>query len=771
MKKSTISKQWSNTTDLFSTLAVKSHKLSMLWLMLFTLLLVPTSMVAETTTEDPRYVLFKGLEGITDVTITDNGNYPWRMLDSNAEGMQDLGFTIPEGSKGLMSSNYKVDKSSSETVIRFNVSKPILLTSQVLVSSEFNFDIATITLDNKESWNISGIKQKEIKALLSVGEHSLKLSYNKDGSTNEGADRAFIYGLETATTISDYVYVAESDATNTTLTFKKFTPDNWGSLDLSRMAIVNNERTVKEMCTNNYSSIKNIIFDESFKTYAPTSLKDFFISCNALETISGLEYLNTANVENMSYMFYDCSALKSLDLTNFNTANVTYMYGMFDGCSALESLNLTNFNTANVENMSSMFYDCSALKSLDLTNFNTAKVEYMNNMFDGCSALESLNLTNFNTAKVEYMNYMFDGCSALESLNLTNFNTAEVTNMSYMFKGCSALTSLDLTNFNTAKVEYMSNMFEGCSALTTIYVSDKFVTSQVTYSDDMFNGCKSLKGFIEHINNTDKTNHNYANYTTGYFTKLVVKNGDERYGITGETTQLTVDNLALADNKDFVAYEQFAAKDASYSRTINTTWATLCLPFEVSLTDQHFRAFKLLSADEGTNTVELEELKTSIAAGTPVIIKMKDGETQLKFSVANKAIAKDVQTSETANGNYQLQGLYTQKEFSKDADNNCYIVKGNKLMNPAMLLEKTKVQKVASKPFRAYMVEKSSAPAAGAKMFSIAIGGGTTAIDNLNTIANDKAEYYDLQGKRLNEPQKGINIVKRGNKTMKVIIK
>ena len=720
MKKSTISKQWSNTTDLFSTLAVKSHKLSMLWLMLFTLLLVPTSMVAETTTEDPRYVLFKGLEGITDVTITDNGNYPWRMLDSNAEGMQDLGFTIPEGSKGLMSSNYKVDKSFSETVIRFNVSKPILLTSQVLVSSEFNFDIATITLDNKESWNISGIKQKEIKALLSVGEHSLQLSYYKDSSTNEGADRAFIYGLETATTISDYVYVAESDATNSTLTFKKFTPDNWGSLDLSRMAIVNNERTVKEMCTNNYSSIKNIIFDESFKTYAPTSLKDFFIGCNALETISGLEYLNTANVENMSSMFYDCSALKSLDLTNFNTANVTYMYGMFDGCSALESLNLTNFNTAEVTDMRYMFYDCSALTSLDLTNFNTAKVKYMSNMF----------------------------------------------------KGCSALTSLDLTNFNTAKVESMENMFNGCSALTTIYVSDKFVTSQVTYSDDMFNGCKSLKGFIEHINNTDKTNHNYANYTTGYFTKLVVKNGDERYGITGETTQLTVDNLALADNKDFVAYEQFAAKNASYSRTINTTWATLCLPFEVSLTDQHFRAFKLLSADEGTNTVELEELKTSIAAGTPVIIKMKDGETQLKFSVANKAIAKDVQTSETANGNYQLQGLYTQKEFSKDADNNCYIVKGNKLMNPAMLLEKTKVQKVASKPFRAYMVDNSSTPAAGAKMFSIGFDNdGTTAIDTINTIANDKAEYYDLQGKRLNEPQKGINIVKRGNKTMKVIIK
>ena len=717
MKKSTNQFNLSHV-DRMSYGGGKFRRIALFPLMLLMLLLLSTRMVAQPTTEDPRYALFN-LDGITDVTITDNGNYPWRMLDSNAEGMQDLGFTIPEGSKGLMSSNYKVDKSSSETVIRFNVSKPILLTSQVLVSSEFNFDKATITLDNKESWNISGIKQIEIKALLSVGEHSLELSYYKDSSTNEGADRAFIYGLETATTISDYVYVAESDATNSTLTFKKFTPDNWGSLDLSRMAIVNNERTVKEMCTNNYSSIKNIIFDESFKTYAPTSLKDFFIGCNALETISGLEYLNTANVENMSSMFYDCSALKSLDLTNFNTANVTYMYGMFDGCSALESLNLTNFNTAEVTDMRYMFYDCSALTSLDLTNFNTAKVKYMSNMF----------------------------------------------------KGCSALTSLDLTNFNTAKVESMENMFNGCSALTTIYVSDKFVTSQVTYSDDMFNGCKSLKGFIEHINNTDKTNHNYANYTTGYFTKLVVKNGDERYGITGETTQLTVDNLALADNKDFVAYEQFAAKNASYSRTINTTWATLCLPFEVSLTDQHFRAFKLLSADEGTNTVELEELKTSIAAGTPVIIKMNEGETQLNFTVADKAIAKEVQTSETANGNYQLQGLYTQKEFSKDADNNCYIVKGNKLMNPAKLLANTNVKKVASKPFRAYMVDNSSAHVAGAKMFSIAIGGGTTAIDTLNTIANDKAEYYDLQGKRLNEPQKGINIVKRGNKTMKVIIK
>ena len=247
--------------------------------------------------------------------------------------------------------------------------------------------------------------------------------------------------------------------------------------------------------------------------------------------------------------------------------------------------------------------------------------------------------------------------------------------------------------------------------------------------------------------------------------------GDEKIGATGET--LATDNLVLDDDKDFVAYEPFAAKAASYIRPVKegTTWATLCLPFEVSLADKNFRAFKLLSADDVAETVELEEIETNIEAGTPVIIKMKDGETKLDFTVADKDIANEVKTAETASGNYQLQGIYTQKMFSQDTDNNCYIVKGDKLMNPAKLLDKTTTAHVGSKPFRAYMVDNSSAPAAGARMFSISVGGSTTAIEQLETTADSKAEYYDLQGRRLQDLQKGINIVKRGGKTMKVIIK
>ena len=505
----------------------------------------------------------------------------------------------------------------------------------------------------------------------------------------------------------DQAYAMFDDATET-LTF------SYGTKPEGAYAL-NQERPEPEW---RMQKIRTVVFDASFAYARPTSCSHWFEDCIYLTRIKGIWNLKTKNVTDMSSMFLGCSSLRSLDITNFDTGNVT--------------------------DMSKMFLGCRNLTSLDVSKFNTSKVT------DMCC--------------------MFVGCHKLTSLNVSKFNTTEVTDMSDMFEDCYALTSLDLTNFDTGKVKDMLFMFYGCSALTTIYTSDKFVTDKVTDNGSkMFYGCKNLKGANEYQSGQDGIE--YANYQTGYFTNLVGKNGDEKIGAIGEI--LTAENLTLNDDKDFVAYEPFAAKAASYNRTINegTTWATLCLPFGVSLANQNFRAFKLLSADDVAETVELEEIETSIAAGTPVIIKMKDGAKSLSISEADEAIAKDVQASETANGNYQLQGIYTQKEFSKDADNNCYIVKGNQLMNPAKLLENTSTIQVGSKPFRAYMVDKSSAPAAGARMFSISVGGSTTAIEQLEATADSKAKYYDLQGRRLQNLQKGVNIVKRGGKTMKVIIK
>ena len=287
-----------------------------------------------------RYPLFNNLDGITDVTITDNDYHPWQKLDLKADGMDNLGFTIPEDSKGLMSGNYHKPGSSSETVIRFNVSKPILLTSQILVSSEENKTLFDFYVDNNKELSISGKKQTEYKVLLSVGEHSLRLVYKKGNRSDANADRAFLYNLKTSVTIDDYV--ADYESSNNTLTFKKVTSNNIESLDLNHAVIVN-KPTVGDMCRLlgiNSTAIKSVVFDKSFKTYAPTSLYGFFRGLTKLETIKDLKYLNTEQVTNMSYMFSDCSALTSLDLSNFNTAKVRDMSYMFYRCSALSSLDL-----------------------------------------------------------------------------------------------------------------------------------------------------------------------------------------------------------------------------------------------------------------------------------------------------------------------------------------------------------------------------------------------------------------------------------------------
>ena len=960
--------------------------------------------------KDSRYALFN-LEGITDVTITDNDIYPWKMLDLNADGMSNVSSYFTAESKGLMSNNYGKGHSTSEIIVKFNVEKPILFSFKYLISAK-NSNYVFITLNGKRLDEIWGTEQKVYKSILNKlnkGEYTLTLSYNIFdfvGDGNKGADRAFIYDLNTATTISDYV--AELDATNTTLTFKKFTSDNLESIDLRRLVIVNDKPMVKDMYDIETKNIKNIVFDESFKTYAPTSLEHFFAGCSTLETITGLEYLNTANVKNMSNMFSGCQKLSSLDLSKFNTANVTNMSRMFYGCQKLSSLDLSKFNTEKVTDMSSMFEDCLELSSLDLSNFNTKEVKQMNNMFWGCSALSSLDLSNFNTANVMYMGNMFFYCSALSSLTLSNFNTEKVESMGNLFEGCSALSSLDLSNFNTKKVRYMASMFRACSALTTIYVSDNFKTGQVTNStgmfygcknlkgysdsktdhkyancgtdgyftpgcayaefdnatgtltfrykgvkpaeaydlnvksnnpgwnaqranikkvvfdasfanarptscclwfadcfylteiegienlntekvtnmcsmfsgcfaltsldvsnfntqnvedmsimfescsalssldlskfntanvknmedmfqecrklslldlsnfntervknmssmfsgcstlqtifasdkfvtnqvfdgDGMFQGCKNLKGFIDYISNTDKDkdDNKYANYKTGYFTKLVGKNGEKKIGATGET--LATENLVLDDGKDFVAYDQFAAKKASYSRDIpeRSTWGTLCLPFAIDQSQvKECKFYSLTGIDNDNECITLESCEEGeIPAGTPVLFKMNENEQTLSISVQNAGIVKEPVAgtnvtkpeAETAS-DVNLVGSFT-KIGGKDnqgLDENDYIIGKDRFWRVSDLDDG---KGVGIKPMRAY-IHPAYEYLARAAMLSIGKGDGTTAIDNLNAISNDaNAEYYDANGRRTNGLQKGLNIVKRGSKTYKIMVK
>ena len=499
---------------------------------------------------------------------------------------------------------------------------------------------------------------------------------------------------------------AEFDKGTGTLTFRRGLSKPKGAYALNVEASDPGWLTHKD-------EIKEVVFDASFANARPTSCYSWFFYCTNLATIEGIENLNTENVTNMGAMFCRCQNLSSLDLTNFNTGNVTDMYGMFYSCSALTSLDLTSFNTANVTGMGQMFSNCNGLTSLDLTSFNTANV----------------------------------------------------TSMWGMFGNCSGLTSLDLSNFYTKEVENMGGMFAGCSALTTIYASDEFVTSKVQSGENMFSACRSLKDYSDR-----KTAHKYANYKTGYFSKLVGKNGDEKIGATGES--LATDNLVLDDDKDFVAYEPFAAKAASYSRTMKagTIWATLCLPFAIVQSQEtECKFYRLTGIDNDNECITLESCEgAEIPAGTPVLFKMNEGEQTLSISAQDASIVTEPKAG--TNTDVNLVGSFT-KIGGKDNQGLAgtdYIIGKDKFWRVSDLNDG---KGVGIKPMRAY-IHPATASQARAAMLSIGKGDGTTVIDNLNAISNDaNAEYYDANGRRTNGLQKGLNIVKRGSKTYKIMVK
>ncbi len=803
------------------------------------------------------------------------------------------------------------------------------------------------------------------------------------------------------TAASSSKYIATYESSTQTLTFKEYA----GETLPKNSAWVEDKLRVSDINRKlGNVTIVHIVFDKSFSTYTPTSLNNFFQDLKKLETITGLEYLNTEKVTRMFCMFFNCSSLTSLDVTHFNTAKVTNMMSMFSNCSSLTSLDVTHFNTANVTDMSSMFSNCSSLTSLDVTHFDTAKVTDMSYMFFGCSSLTSLDVTHFNTANVTNMSCMFYNCSSLTSLDVTNFNTANVKGMGSMFRNCVALTSLYLTNFNTEKVMTMKSMFSGCQALTTIYASSKFVTTQVTnsnssgmfykceklkgeevgwtsdkatdktyakieggyfsggiprvkYADgtltffltsketlgeneyelnsgknlpewvkkhsfsitkvvfdtsfanarptscymwfslcenlnqvegiknlntkevtdmadmfckcrdlssldvsgfntgkvtdmsemfyecislklldvakfntanvksmsnmfyschnldllnvtnfntanvtnmqgmfyscfalttiyasdefvttnvetgsNMFFNCIKLKGFIEYNKNTDKDkdNYKYANYKTGYFSKLVGKNGDEMIGAAGET--LATENLVLDDGKDFVAYDQFAAKKASYSRVIpeRSTWGTLCLPFAIDQSQEtECKFYRLTGIDKDCITLESCE-EGKIPAGTPVLFKMNEGVQKLEISAQDADLVKEPVAG--TNKDVNLVGSFTKigGNDNQGLAGNDYIIGKDKFWRVSDL---DGGKGVGIKPMRAY-IHPATTSQARAAMLSIGKGDGTTAIDNLNAISNDaNAEYYDANGRRTNGLQKGLNIVKRGSKTYKIMVK
>lgn len=209
-------------------------------------------------------------------------------------------------------------------------------------------------------------------------------------------------------------------------------------------------------------------------------------------------------------------------------AGLFFTGDVHEGLSQLVEIeNMDNLHFLGGTDMSYMFYGCSALESIDFsmnTNLWTSYVKDMSYMFAKCTSLKTLDIERFETCNVEDMSYMFYNCSSLESLNLQFFRTGKVKDMSSMFDGCKALTSLNVAHFDLSNVTVISGMFTSCENLTTIYCNSDWSKLEID-ADDVFVNCYKIKGDKGTVYNPEMYNHAYARpdggaSKPGYFTRV-----------------------------------------------------------------------------------------------------------------------------------------------------------------------------------------------------------------------------------------------------------
>ncbi len=564
--------------------------------------------------------------------------------------------------------------------------------------------------------------------------------------------------------------------------------------------------------------VVKVVLCKEMKNFTPTNCYHWFAGMTKLVSIENLDLLNTSKATSMAAMFYGCVQLVSLDLRNFNTTKVTDFSQMFSLCVALKNIMAGDYFTVASDAVSAAMFE----KSVSLPDYDASKIDgsmakdvteggylnisyvvpqtwveyqedtrtltfhYDNQRFyttatgkydldassKGISTwinwkeadpVKVVFLPEFSEVRPMYCGSWFRGKKNLAEIEgLEYLNTSKVVDMSSMFQSCQALTSLDLTHFEAYRVTNAYSMFGACSNLKNIYVGEGFSLPRLLQVYDMFGGCSSLPNFDSGTTTSDK-----ANYTDGYLTlRRHFSVGDKNYNVDGygDNARCT-DDVDFTDGKSFMSSFDFKFADdktASYTRTMANKWGTLCLPFEINAdaADCNFYTINTIDADKLT----LTQQSGIIAAGTPVVISKKD-DAQSGITI-NATAANVVYMPVVAESGNRLDGAF---EYTYLADGNGYFIANNKFYKVSDYTDEDCCVKVS--PYRAYILTDETSSAKYASLLNIVTDDEAASISNAIDTLNAAAEYYDLNGRRLNGLQKGLNIVKRGNKTMKVIIK
>ena len=470
------------------------------------------------------------------------------------------------------------------------------------------------------------------------------------------------------------------------------------------------------------------------------------------------------------YAFSDCTGFNgTLTLSNkLETIGESAFYGCtgFTGSLKLPS-SLTDIGNG-------AFMNCKYFTSLELSNALSAIPEYA---FKGCVGLSgSLVIPNSVT---EIGNQAFSGCTGFNG-TLTLSNKLETIGVS-AFYGCTGFTgSLTLPSSVTTIGQ---SAFYSCRSFTKLELPNTLSVIPT----QAFTHCRSLSGelvipaSVTEIGRLAFYDCQNLNAVTGQVTlpKSLKKIGDNVFLDTDNINTVNFLSLpegisrnlgykkkavCLSDDSYISDLASGTVDEISYTRQMSNNWGTLVLPYPLTLTgEESYRLYAISAVSE--NELVLKQLNGEVAAGTPCVVKRKGSEAELTFgsNIAKlnmERVAQDV-------GGMKFRGTY----WTEDV-NSGYVISKNSFWNVEELKGSTSVNGVKVNPFRAWLSGTSAnAPA----QLSMRIDDNTTGINAaevLDALNDAEAEYYDLSGKRLDEPQKGVNIVRmKSGKTKKIIIK
>ena len=416
----------------------------------------------------------------------------------------------------------------------------------------------------------------------------------------------------------------------------------------------------------------------------------------------------------------------------------------FENCRELNSLFLPS-NLKRIENRT--FNACGFSGGLTIPNSVTEigeKAFYNCTGFNGTLTLSS-NLKTIGGSA-------FYGCSGFTgSLTLPNSVT---TIGDAAFRACGSFTNLELSN--TLSV-IPAQAFMNCRSLSGELVIPASVTE---IGNNAFSDCLNLNAVTGQVT-LPKSLEKIGYYVFGNTNNIKTVNFQSLpEGISGFLGQKKK-AVSLSDESYISDKASGTVNEISYTRQMSNNWGTLVLPYSLTLTGEESYRLYTIDKMDGDELV-LSRLEGTVAAGTPCVVKRKGSEAELTFgsNIAKlnmERVAQDV-------GGMKFRGTY----WTEDV-NSGYVISKNSFWNVEELKGSASVNGVKVRPFRAWLDGTSAnAPA----QLSMRIDDNTTGIDAIDALNDAEAEYYDLSGKRLDEPQKGVNIVRmKSGKTKKIIIK